>query len=179
MEEEIWKPVVGYEGLYEVSNLGRMKRLAREYVDVKNNRVGHLKEKIIPQHPQIKGYLTVFIMGKQYLAHRLVAEAFIPNPDNLPMVNHKDEDKTNNRADNLEWCTNRYNINYGSCRSKISESHKRGPIYQYSLDGKLVAVFDSIKSASIATGYNTTGIGKCVHGVFKQSNGYVWKLAQL
>ena len=115
MEE--WKSIPGYEGLYEVSSYGRVKSLERYKSN--NGGIQLIKEKILKPHNTKKGYLTVQFSNKIFKVHRLVAEAFIPNPDNLPMVNHKDEDKTNNNVDNLEWCTAKYNSNYGTAIERM------------------------------------------------------------
>ena len=100
MEE--WKNVIGYEGLYEVSNIGNVRSVIR-------NKLLRLSK--------TKGYIQVYLykngIRTGLKVHRLVAQAFIPNPDNLPQVNHKDEDKTNNSVENLEWCNAKYNVNYG------------------------------------------------------------------
>ena len=104
MEE--WKAIPGYEGLYEVSNMGNVR-------NVRRNTLLRLSK-------DCYGYIQVSLYknGRRtgLRVHRLVAEAFIPNPDNLPQVNHKDEDKSNNRVDNLEWCDSKYNLNYGTAR---------------------------------------------------------------
>ena len=107
MENLIWKPVVGYEGLYEVSNTGLIKSL---------NCYNYKEPRIMKLGRRPDGYLSVGLsknnVTKTKTVHRIVAEAFIPNPDNLEMVNHKDEDRANNNVENLEWCTRAYNQNY-------------------------------------------------------------------
>lgn len=112
--EVVWKSVVGYEGLYEVSNLGSVRTCE-----------GNNVKQSISQKPNTC-YKTVWLKkdgtGKSHYVHRLVAEAFIANPDRLPIVNHRDEDGTNNRVDNLEWCTNEYNLAYGTAQRRRSET---------------------------------------------------------
>ena len=122
---EIWKDIVGYEGLYQVSNLGNVKRLK----GYKGRGKGYIVEEHIIQ-PSInsRGYQNVILCKngktKTFTMHRLVAIAFLYNSDNLPEVNHKDEDKTNNCVDNLEWCTAKYNVNYGTRNKKCSDKWK-------------------------------------------------------
>ena len=115
---ECWKYIIGYEGLYEVSNLGRIRSLPR-LTGARNNKTRLVKGKVLKPYLQNNGYEIVDLFlspnnKKHFLVHRLVAEAFIPNPDNLQEVNHKDEDKCNNNIDNLEWCDHAYNNNYGT-----------------------------------------------------------------
>ena len=117
MTEEIWRPIEGYEGLYEVSSYGRVKSVDR-YVKSKSNSYRLIKGKVLSGSITKYGYVrcNIKVNGvlKGYFVHRLVAEAFIPNPDNLPQVNHKNEVKSDNCVDNLEWCDPKYNMNYGS-----------------------------------------------------------------
>lgn len=121
MEE--WRDIEGYEGLYQISNLGRVKSLER--IDGNNHPV---KEKIIKPYKTIGGYIQICLWKngkvKHFQIHRLVAQAFIPNPNNLPECNHKDENPLNNCADNIEWCDHKYNINYGTRTEKASEKMK-------------------------------------------------------
>ena len=125
MTEEIWRPIVGYEGLYEVSNTGRVRSLDR-YVKCDYEKYRLHKGKVLSPGKDKDGYLSVVLScngkHKKIAVHRLVAQAFIPNPDDLPIINHKDEDKTNNRVDNLEWCTVKYNMNYGTRNIRIRET---------------------------------------------------------
>lgn len=114
---EKWKSIPGYEGLYEVSSYGRVRSLER--YDRFNRKI---VSKLLKPSYNTSGYYVVRLCNngfmKSKLIHRLVAEAFIPNPDNLPMINHRDEDKTNNVADNLEWCDLKYNNNYGTLQQR-------------------------------------------------------------
>ena len=116
MNEE-WRPIEGYEGLYEVSSYGRVRSVDR-YVKSKGESYWLRKGKMLSPAKDKNGYLKVNLScnGKNNIirVHRLIAQSFLPNPDNLPEVNHKDEDKTNNNVDNLEWCDRSYNISYGT-----------------------------------------------------------------
>lgn len=112
---EIWKDIYGYEGIYQVSNFGQVRRLCKN-----DNRI--IKQEIN------RGYKRVCLsyknVKKHFLVHRLVAFAFIPNPNNYPIINHKDENKLNNNVDNLEWCTHQYNLNYNGNRERCVKTRK-------------------------------------------------------
>ena len=123
MKEVEWKDIPNYENLYQISNYGDVKRL-NSY-----DSRGHLRNSRL-RKPRIsnKGYLQIGLHknGKEtkFSVHRLVAESFIPNPDNLPVINHKDENPLNNYVSNLEWCTYKYNSNYGDCQKKRMKTRK-------------------------------------------------------
>ena len=140
MLTEVWKDVVNYEGLYQVSNLGRVKGVKSQRILKASNSGNCGYEKV-----------GIFKNGKvKYMStHRLVAIAFIPNPDNLPQVNHKDEVKTNNFVENLEFCTNIYNMNYGTIQQRKGNSNGK-PVIQKTLDGKTIATYNSIKEAGVS-----------------------------
>jgi hypothetical protein len=125
MEQETWKDIPGYEGMYQVSSLGRIKSLQRIIMERRTQKQRPITERILKQGKNIKGYYCFAISKegklKSICTHRIVAELFIPNPLGLPEVNHKDEIKSNNRADNLEWCTHHYNILYGTGLKRLSD----------------------------------------------------------
>ena len=129
MEE--WRSIPGYEGLYEVSSYGRVKSL--EKYRYNNGRKQLLKERILKPH-NTKGYFMICLYKnktyKSYQIHRLVAQVFIPNPDNLPEVNHRDENPGNNNVENLEWCDHKYNMNYNDVLKRRSQRMKENGIYE-------------------------------------------------
>ena len=181
---EEWRPVKGYEGIYEVSDYARVRSLDRYYPD-KVFRRGKLRPYILYGHvlkQQIshKGYLLVPLRkdnkDKKCSVHRLVAEAFIPNPDNLPLVNHKDECKTNNRPDNLEWCDDKYNVNYGTGVKRGAQKRAR-TVEQYSLDGVLIATYLGVPAAADATGIKKPSIVSALRRENHICKGYEWKYA--
>lgn len=173
--EEIWKDIKEYEGLYQVSNLGRVKSFigwtGKKY---------YYREKILKPQPNSNGYLRVVLKkndnSKTYFVHRLVAETFIPNPNNYSVVNHKDENIKNNCADNLEWCTFKYNINYGTLRER--QAKKCGKkILQIDKNGNLVKCWDSIREAGRTLGLHAGTISKCCNkNIYcKTCGGYIWR----
>lgn len=170
--DEIWKAVPGYEGLYEVSDLGRVRSLPRK---TRNGRfrVG----KILRLSVNSSGYPMVSLSKdnrhKNVHVHRLVAEAFIPNQYNLPQVNHIDEDKTNNRVENLEWCSSYYNMNYGDRNRKSSESLSK-QVGQYNLEGELIRVWSSTVEAG-RSGFVQQTISQCCRGIHKTHKGFIWR----
>jgi len=170
--QEMWKNIKDYEGKYEVSNLGRVRSL-------KNNCGNNRKETLIlKQCIDNRGYLRVNLnnhnKGKSFLVHRLVASAFILNPNNLPQVNHKDENKQNNNMENLEWCNNQYNINYGTRKERISKKRGR-KILQFDLNGKFIREWNGTCKASRELNINEGNIWECCNNKRKTAGKYFWK----
>lgn len=174
--QEIWKDIVGYEGLYQVSNTGKVKMIGRE------KRLWHgaktkINAKFLNQFV-VCAYKKVKLRGfdgktKMLSVHRLVATSFIPNPHNLPQVNHKDENKENNNVSNLEWCTAKYNTNYGTGIKRCSQSRFKR-IAQISLDGSVVKEWESMKEIVETLGITYSSISQACNGIIKVSNGYIW-----
>lgn len=172
---ENWKSVVGYEGLYEVSDLGRVRSLNYNHTGV---------AKILNPRKNRGGYLLVALFkdGKRndMQVHRLVAQAFIPNPLNLDTVNHRDEGKTNNAASNLEWMSLADNLNYGSHNMRSAEARVNHPkmsklVRQLDKQGNLLATFPSTHEAERVTRIHRQSICACCNGKNKSAGGYVWK----
>lgn len=174
MKEE-WKDIQNYEGLYQVSNLGRVKSFRQ------STKLRCKSEYILKPFIANNGYSQVTLYNNtkkhKFLVHRLVACAFIPNPDNLPQINHKDEDRTNNVVENLEWCTAEYNNAYGTAKLRAIDTVSK-PIEQVTFDGKVIAVYRSTRIASEILNINT---GTLKSAVIKHSqcNGYFWRYSNI
>lgn len=189
-QAEVWKPIPDYESLYEASSFGNIRSLGRT-VYTKYFRNGQYKPgKILhPTKNKVSGYMSVMLTkdGKHIrcYVHRLVASAFLPNPNNLPQVNHKDQNRQNNAVSNLEWCSISYNSTYADAIDKHRESFlKTGytkKIYQYTLSGELVGIYRNGEEAARATGLQgrcirqaTTGISSLGYKNNNQYRGYIW-----
>ena len=172
--KEIWKIIEEYPD-YMISNMGRVKSLERNVVKG-NGGLYKIEEKILKSIKKRDGYLQINLSkeGKQKtcLIHRLVASTFLDNPNNFFEVNHIDEDKTNNRVDNLEWCSREYNCNYGTRNKRISK-----PILQFSLDGKLIRKWDSAREVEKELNIAHSQITACCkkRKNYKSAGGYIWK----
>lgn len=160
---EIWKDIEDYENKYQISSLGNVRSL--------------VTGKILTPHKDTKGYFQTALykngVRKIFLTHRLVAKAFIPNPNNYNEINHKDENPLNNSSDNLEWCNRKYNVNYGKRTAKTCKK-----VAQYACDGQLIYVWDSITKASENMRMSITAIANCCKKKQETAGGYIWRYAE-
>lgn len=170
--KEIWKDIKGYEGLYQISNLGRVKSFPRAGTRTK-------KKRILKTRFSYNGYETISLskedIDKKCFIHRLVAQAFIPNPCNYKEVNHKDENSRNNKVSNLEWCNRSYNINYKNRNKKVADKLSIKVIQLK--NGKIINKFDSMTQAQRETKIPSSNISKCCSGERKNAGGYKWRYA--
>ena len=182
--EEIWKDIPGYEGLYQINNTGLIKSLERT-LNPGCCKIGRTtKEKIISPYITKQGYLRVQLCKnsktKKFFVHRLVAEAFIPNSNNYKCINHKDEIPTNNNVQNLEWCTHKYNSNYGTIKERAKESRRKNNsgckrVEQLDRYGNHIAFYRSAKEAEIKNNIKGTDVSQCCRGLRKTAKGFIWK----
>lgn len=195
--KEIWKDIVGYEGLYQVSNCGRVKSLEKEVI---HKRYGtyKLKEKILKQYVEKLGYVRVGLYKnckiKHFLLHRLIAEAFIPNPYNKPYIDHIDGNPKNNNIDNLRWCTHKENMNNPIAEKRTSDSlkghntseetkkkiGKSHSISIYQIDktnGCIIREWSSMTDVERELGIDHRKICNCCKGKRKSTGGYIWRYA--
>lgn len=175
---EKWKEINGYEGLYMISNYGNVKSL---------NYKNHGTEKILTPKKNNKGYFGVELfsngIGKYFLVHRLVASAFVDNKENLPVVNHIDENKLNNNSENLEWCTYSYNTSYSLNKRKEIRGLKRKSKYNSKVlmkdfDGNVLSVFENISDVKDKLNFNYWSIRQCCMKNRKQAYGYKWEFVE-
>ena len=183
MEE--WRDIKGYEGLYQVSNEGRVRSLDRtikQKTKLGNYKIFTMKGRILKAANVNRGYLAVQLwkdgIAKMRFIHRLVAEAFIPNPDNLPQVNHKDEDKTRNVVENLEWCSEKYNSNYGTAIARRVEKQSKQVDQLDGVTGKLIRRWESTNECG-RNGYTQSSVSQCCRGLRKKHKGYTWRFYQI
>ncbi len=196
--EEIWKDIKGYEGYYQVSNLGRVKSLDRDCVNNLSNQYSSYITTVFRKGKMLKlcvrgNYRSVQLFNngkyKQVPVHRLVIETFIPNPENKAYVNHKDGNKLNNHVDNLEWVTAKENMQHAYKtglmkpqdnlpeRGKLSESWKAIPVYQMDSTGQIIKKWGCMKEPSIVLNINYNSISKCCRGLRNKAGGYIWRYA--
>lgn len=173
--KEIWKDIKDYEKRYQVSNLGRFRSLLKWDL---NNRKYKPNIQIIKTRKDKDGYNIIDLhknnKSKTFKAHRLVAETFIANPNNYPQINHKNEVKDDNRVENLEWCSNKYNARYGTKIQRTAEKHKKS-VLMFDLEENFIKEYNSLTEASIDNNCLITNISSCCRGKQKTSYGYIWK----
>ena len=174
MKEE-WRDIEGYENLYQVSNLGRVKSVERTVRIGRGYRI--IPERIRKARKNNCGYLYVGLnkdgKKKQYFVHRLVATAFCDNLMGYTEVNHKDEDKQNNCMENLEWCTSKQNCNHGTRSKKVAEKLSK-PLFSVDKESGLIMWWESIMEAERCTGIAHQNICHCLKGRQKSAGGHIW-----
>ena len=182
MKEEIWKDIPNYIGYYQVSNMGRIRSVDR-YVKV-NGKTIFLKGKVKKQYKTKKGYLTINLskdgVTNTMFSHVVVLTSFVQRPKGLNQINHKDENKENNRLENLEYCNNVYNQNYGSCsvnksKSTINDKRKSKQVIQFTKDGTFIKEFPSLREVERTFGFQHGHIRDACNEKLHTAYGYKWK----
>ena len=178
MKNEEWRDVVGYEGRYQVSNQGRVKSLERIIIK-KDGRKFTVKERVLKPCDNGRGYLYISLSDgtgehKRHYIHRLVGEAFVPNPLEEEDVNHKDENPSNNHASNLEWVTHKENCNFGTRNERIAKTNSK-PVAQYTKDGAFIKAWASAAEVKRQLGFNHSNIIQVAKGNRKTACGFIWK----
>ena len=178
---ELWRPVKGYEGFYEVSNLGRVRSVDRFVRNSHNGDYTVFKKSIIKKPTLDDGGYETITLNKEgrwetRLVHRLVAIAFLGDPEEGQEVNHKDENKRNNQVSNLEWCSKAYNVRYGT-RARRAAAKRSRPVLQCTLDGEIIQEYQSLSSVK-EDGFNPSNVKAVCDGKFSQMNGYGWRWSE-
>ena len=170
---EVWKDIEGYEGRYQISNLGNVKSLNYRKTGI---------ERLLTPKINKSGYKWVELSNgkatKPLLIHRLVAMAFLSNPNDYPEINHKDENPLNCEVNNLEWCTHLYNVRYSSEKHKGRKKSIKQPINQFTLDGTLINTWDGYLILYKMFRYKGTSIKECCEGKRKTAYGFKWEFAE-
>lgn len=179
--KEIWKDIAGYDGAYQVSNLGRVKSLSRSYITGSHSAIIHVAEKIMRQKVRKNGYCLVALSKKgkatDKYVHRLVACAFIDNPNGYDIINHKDRNPSNNCVGNLEWCTQQYNTVYENAHLEGAKKRMK-PIIQKGLSGKIIKIWDCAASAAkiFPNKFASHNINNALKNEKrKMAYGYIWE----
>ena len=178
--EELWKDIIGFEEFYQISNKGRVMskdRYVRTCGNGKRLSKGRIIKPIICTNKYLEAHLHVDGNITVKLIHRLVAEHFIPNTEGFPEVNHKDENPQNNNVENLEWCTSKYNANYGTRNQRMVKEKYLKPVIMMDLEGNEIKRFKSLGEATRETGFDISAIIRVCKGRKRTSMGYKWAYA--
>ena len=181
MKNEVWKDVPNYEGIYKASNFGRIKMVKRTLIDSLGKKINKKEHILKPRTGNRYYMIALYKNGKRedLLLHRVIAQTFIPNPENKPFVNHKDENCFNNCSDNLMWCTQKENMNWGTINERMSKNSKsKRKVNQYDMDGNYIKTWDCMTDFYKSKGLKLkTGIIECCKGRRQSHMGYKWKYA--